>query len=90
MVEAGELKVGGIISVLFAITMASISIGKVLSHAEKLAKATASAQKLFEAIDRVPSINSLTTEGVVLDQMKGNIQFKGVSFKYDSRPEGTI
>jgi len=90
MVETGELKVGGIITVLFAITAASISIGKVLSYAEKLAKATASAQKLFQAIDRVPSINSLATEGIFLDHMKGNIQFKGVSFNYDSRPGGTI
>jgi ATP-binding cassette, subfamily B (MDR/TAP), member 1 len=51
--------------------------------------ATAAAQKIFQTIYRIPSIDSMDEGGEKPEDIKGNINFTNVSFIYPSRPEGT-
>lgn len=43
--------------------------------------------KIYETIERIPPINIESEEGDKLDNVKGRIQLKNLSFFYPSRPE---
>lgn len=88
MIAAGEMNVGLVMNVLFAIVLASLSISQILPLIESFSKATAAAQKIFQTINRVPPIDSYSTEGLQPETIFGDIEFENVSFVYPSRPEG--
>ena len=73
---------------LFAVIIASFSLSQVAPRVENFAKAIGAAQKIFQTIDRVPSIDSLSDKGERPKDLQGHIGFRNVSFIYPSRPEG--
>lgn len=75
---------------LFAVIIASFSLSQIAPRIENFSKATAAAQKIFQTINRVPSIDSLSDQGDRPKDLEGNIKFKNVSFIYPSRPEGIL
>jgi ATP-binding cassette, subfamily B (MDR/TAP), member 1 len=89
LIAAGELNVGKVMTCLFAVIIASFSLSQIAPRIENFAKATAAAQKIFQTIYRIPSIDSLSEKGDRPKNLTGNIEFKEVSFIYPSRPEGT-
>jgi ATP-binding cassette subfamily B (MDR/TAP) protein 1 len=50
-------------------------------------KAKDSAISIFALLDRKSEIDSSSNEGSTLDEVKGNIDFRHVSFKYPTRPD---
>ena len=50
-------------------------------------KAKESAISIFALLDRKSEIDSSRNEGLTLDEVKGNIDFQHVSFKYPTRPD---
>lgn len=50
----------------------------------------AAAYKMFDTIKRTPKIDSCDTTGVILDELKGDIELKDVHFKYPARPDVQI
>jgi ATP-binding cassette subfamily B protein len=74
-----------------ALTAAVAYIGSVYGRVESMSRmltltqrATAAAQRLFEILDRVPSVASPKKE-VPLGTVKGELVFEHVSFRYGSR-----
>lgn len=57
---------------------------------QAISKAQGAAAKLFQTIDRVPSIDSSSPDGLRLEHVKGVISFEGVKFHYPSRPNVPI
>ncbi|CAI0628627.1 unnamed protein product, partial [Linum tenue] len=53
-------------------------------------EASVAAGRIFSRIDRVPEIDSEGTKGLVLDKIRGEIQFDRVSFTYPSRPDAAV
>ena len=45
---------------------------------------------MFETIERKPDIDSGDTSGVVLEDMKGDVELKDVHFRYPARPDQLI
>lgn len=90
MIASGELNVGLVINVLFAVIIASFSLSQIAPRIENFSKATAASQKIFQTIYRTPSIDSLSDDGDKPKDLQGDIEFKDVSFIYPSRPEGLI
>jgi len=45
---------------------------------------------LFETIKRKPEIDSGDTSGIVLEDMKGDVELKDVHFRYPARPDQLI
>ena len=88
MIASGDLNVGLVINCLFAVIIGSFALSQVAPRIENFSKAVAAAQKIFQTIDRVPSIDSLSEEGERPTDIQGNIEFNDVSFIYPSRPEG--
>jgi ATP-binding cassette subfamily B (MDR/TAP) protein 1 len=50
-------------------------------------KAKDSAISIFSLLDRKSEIDSSSNEGLTINEVKGNIDFQHVSFKYPTRPD---
>lgn len=60
-----------------------------LANVQKLIGiASASAQLLLNVIQNYPSIDPLSTAGIVPDTFKGDLKFEDVSFEYEEKKEG--
>lgn len=55
-----------------------------------ITEATIAASRIFKLIDRVPQIDSEDGKGKVLAYVRGDIEFKEVTFSYPSRPDVQI
>lgn len=90
MLVDGDLTVGTILTVLFAVIIGAFSLGGVVPRIEEFAKGTAAAQKIFQTLTRIPTIDSLSETGERPDGIKGTIELKNVSFIYPARPESEL
>lgn len=88
----GRADVGVVVSVFMAILIGSISLVIVGPEVQAITQAIGAGAKLFEVIERVPGIDSLSDEGVKLsnEDVRGEIEFKDVGFSYPSRPDVPI
>jgi ATP-binding cassette, subfamily B (MDR/TAP), member 1 len=75
---------------LFAVIIGAFSLGSLAPRIEAFAKATAAAQKIFQTLERVPTIDSLADSGEKPEGIKGDIELENVSFIYPGRPEGYL
>ena len=90
LIASGVINTGTVLTVLFAIIIGAFSLGSLGPRVESFAKATAAAQKIFQALVRVPPIDSLSDRGDNPDDIQGNIELKNVSFIYPARPEVVV
>jgi ABC-type multidrug transport system fused ATPase/permease subunit len=88
MIASGDLNVGTVLTVVLAVMVGAFSLALVAPRIETFAKATAASQKIFQTLQRVPSIDSLDDRGEKPAGIKGSLELKGVSFVYPARPEG--
>lgn len=86
-VASGDLTAGTLITVVMSILVGAFIFGNVAPALQHIGIAMASGTKVFETIDRVPPIDSSSSEGVTLGEVKGSIEFRNVKFIYPSRPE---
>ncbi|XP_051128218.1 ABC transporter B family member 9-like [Andrographis paniculata] len=83
-------KGGTIISVVMAILIGGMSLGQTSPSLNAFAAGQAAAYKMIKTIERKPKIDSTNTSGMVLQDMKGEIDLKDVHFSYPVRPEVKI
>ncbi|KAF0917807.1 hypothetical protein E2562_021479 [Oryza meyeriana var. granulata] len=81
---------GDVFKVFFALVLATIGISQTSAMASDSTKAKDSAISIFALLDRKSQIDSSSDEGRTLDEVKGNIDFRHVSFKYPTRPDVQI
>lgn len=67
--------------------MGSMNVGQTTPYLEAFSIARGAAVKIFNVIDRIPPIDSLSNEGRKLDKVNGAITFENVVFNYPSRPD---
>lgn len=53
-------------------------------------EASVAAQRIFDRIDRIPLIDGEDTKGLVLDKIRGELEFEHVKFTYPSRPDSVV
>ncbi|TIB37891.1 hypothetical protein E3P86_02013 [Wallemia ichthyophaga] len=78
--------VGQLISVVEAIIVGAFGLGMVAPQLQIIAKGQAAAAKIYETIDRVPSIDSESEDGIKPASVNGSITFHHINFAYPSRP----
>lgn len=61
-----------------------------LPNLTSITEATVASTRIFEMIDRTPSIDSEDKKGKALSYVRGEIEFKGIYFSYPSRPDTPI
>ena len=49
-------------------------------------EASVAASRIFQRIDRIPEIDSEEKDGLVLEKIRGEVEFKHITFTYPSRP----
>ncbi|XP_062218589.1 ABC transporter B family member 9-like isoform X2 [Phragmites australis] len=81
---------GQVINVVFAILTGSMAIGNASPSISAIAEGQSAAQRLFEIINRKPKIGITDTSGIVLEDIRGDVELKDVFFRYPARPEQLI
>ncbi|XVF16505.1 hypothetical protein REPUB_Repub10bG0036800 [Reevesia pubescens] len=90
MVMYHGAKGGTIFMVGSCIAVGGQQLGASLSNLKPLSEACSAAERINEVIKRVPKIDLDNTEGEILDNVIGEVEFKQVEFAYPSRPESII
>ncbi|TMX01574.1 hypothetical protein EJD97_024255 [Solanum chilense] len=70
-----------------SLVLGGLSCMAALPNLSIMIEAMAAATKIFELINRTPEIDSEDTKGRVLAYVRGDIEFKEVTFSYPSRQE---
>ncbi|GCC21007.1 hypothetical protein chiPu_0000170 [Chiloscyllium punctatum] len=76
--------------VFFSVLIGAFSIGQTSPNIEALGNARGAAYMVFNIIDQEPSIDSFSESGHKPDQVKGDVEFINVHFKYPSRSDVQI
>ncbi|KAJ3014216.1 UNVERIFIED_CONTAM: ATP-binding cassette, sub-B (MDR TAP), member 4 [Siphonaria sp. JEL0065] len=90
LVLQGTMPGQDVLVTFFSLMMGSFALMMIPSNLAAVGSARGAAYKIFATIDRVPTIDSLSTEGEKPTQMNGKIEFKNVAFHYPTRPESKI
>ncbi|RPA74037.1 multidrug resistance protein 1 [Ascobolus immersus RN42] len=91
MVSTGEITdAGKVITVFMSILIALMALPIVAPHFPTFAKASSAAHEIIEVIERESQIDATSTEGIVLDDLKGDIEVRDLTFAYPSRPDTTV
>ena len=73
-----------------AIIFGAQSAGTIFSFAPDMGKAKQAAKELKTLYDRVPAIDSWSSDGESLKHIDGTIEFRNVHFRYPTRPEQPV
>lgn len=90
LVDAGDITFGEVFRVFIGLNMTAVAISQSGALAPDSGRARAGAASIFELLDQKQAIDSADNSGLVVENMKGDIQFQHVSFKYPSRPDVEI
>ncbi|XP_012280547.1 multidrug resistance protein homolog 49 isoform X2 [Orussus abietinus] len=85
--EIKEYTPAVLVIVFFGVLAGAQNMGLTSPHMEAFAVARGSAAAIFQVLDRVPTIDSLSKEGMKLEKVNGEIEFKDVHFKYPARKD---
>ncbi|KAK8718207.1 hypothetical protein V6N13_045450 [Hibiscus sabdariffa] len=87
LVQHGDATFSDVFQVFFALTMATVGISQSSSFAPDSSKAKTSAASIFAIIDRKSKIDPSDESGTTIENVKGDIELRRVSFKYPLRPD---
>lgn len=90
LVNRGQANPGLVINVFLAILIGSFSLALLAPEMQAVTHARGAAAKLYETIDRVPSIDSSDPGGLKPESCVGEIRLENVKFNYPSRPDVPI
>ncbi|KAH0457796.1 hypothetical protein IEQ34_013111 [Dendrobium chrysotoxum] len=83
-------KGGTALSTGMGIVMGCISLGSSLSNIKYYGEAVAAAERINETIMNRPVIDSESVEGEQMEEIRGEVEFRDVRFKYPTRPETEV
>ncbi|XP_010474666.1 PREDICTED: ABC transporter B family member 11-like [Camelina sativa] len=87
LVEDGKTTFNDVFQVFFGLSMAAVGISQSSSLAPDSSKAKVAAASIFAIIDRKSKIDSSDESGIVLENIKGDIELSHLSFTYPARPD---
>ncbi|KAJ3189969.1 Multidrug resistance protein 1 [Gaertneriomyces sp. JEL0708] len=79
-----------VLKAMFAIVFAAMAIGQSTHFAPDIGKAKIAAIHIFDILDRVPAIDTLSDAGQKPSQVSGTAEAKQVHFAYPTRPDAHI
>ncbi|KAL8172358.1 hypothetical protein V2J09_024162 [Rumex salicifolius] len=88
-IRNGQTDGGKAFTAIFSAIVGGMSLGQSFSNLGAFSKGKAAGYKLLEIINQKPLIQD-PTDGLRLEEVKGDIELKNVSFSYPSRPDVMI
>ncbi|CAM9371348.1 unnamed protein product [Chrysoparadoxa australica] len=81
---------GDVIIAVFGVLFAAMSLGQMAPGMTALSLALSAAVPVFETLDRVPTIDTLSDEGKTIEDVHGELQFEHAAFSYPARPDDLV
>ncbi|PON45161.1 ABC transporter [Parasponia andersonii] len=81
---------GRIYAAGISFVLSGLSLGMALPDVKYFTEASVAAQRIFNRIDRTPQIDGEDNRGLVLDRIRGELEFEHVKFAYPSRPDAIV
>ncbi|CAL4949383.1 unnamed protein product [Urochloa decumbens] len=81
---------GMIISVIMAVMIGAMSLGQATPSVTAFAEGQGAAYRMFKTIERKPDIDIYDTTGIILEDIKGDVELKDVYFNYPTRSEHLV
>ncbi|PAN30178.2 hypothetical protein PAHAL_5G295800 [Panicum hallii] len=78
---------GSVISIIMAVTIGAMCLGLATPSVTAFAEGQGAAYRMFKIIERQPDIDIYDTTGIILEDIKGDVELKDVYFSYPTRPE---
>jgi ATP-binding cassette subfamily B protein len=88
LVSSGELTAGDLTKFLIYTLLVAFSLGGLSDVWADFMKASGSAERIFELMDRTPAIPP--TGGAELPEIEGRVAFEGVTFSYPARRDVAV
>uniref|UniRef100_A0AC35U4S4 Multidrug resistance protein 1 n=1 Tax=Rhabditophanes sp. KR3021 TaxID=114890 RepID=A0AC35U4S4_9BILA len=82
-----DITPGMVFAVFWAFIGGVFSLGQAAPQISVIIAARQAATEIFNIIDREPEIDCFSKDGKKLENAKGNILFKNISFRYPTRPD---
>ncbi|RIB29019.1 P-loop containing nucleoside triphosphate hydrolase protein, partial [Gigaspora rosea] len=86
MIGNHELTSGQVTNVFFEILVGSLNLANFFTDVQDIILAIGASSKIFETIDRIPSIDTASDTGDKPNDVVGHIQLKNINFVYPTRP----
>ncbi|KAJ7520420.1 hypothetical protein O6H91_19G005500 [Diphasiastrum complanatum] len=90
LVEQHKTTFKKVFRVFFAITMSAMGVSQSAGLAPDISKVKAAVNSVFRILDRNSKIDPADSSGATLPAVKGDIEFRHVSFRYPTRPDMQI
>eukprot|EP00621_Florenciella_sp_RCC1693_P000340 CAMPEP_0182553406 /NCGR_PEP_ID=MMETSP1323-20130603/49466_1 /TAXON_ID=236787 /ORGANISM="Florenciella parvula, Strain RCC1693" /LENGTH=1365 /DNA_ID=CAMNT_0024765121 /DNA_START=47 /DNA_END=4144 /DNA_ORIENTATION=- len=90
LVEDQLMTGGQVLTVFWAIMMGGMGLATLANSIQAIIKGRAAGHHLFTVIDRIPPIDSSSTEGLKPESCTGTVELRDVHFHYPSRPDVPI
>ncbi|XP_025013137.1 ABC transporter B family member 21 isoform X2 [Ricinus communis] len=87
LVDHGKATFTEVFRVFFALSMAALGISQSNSLAPDANKARSSAASIFTILDQKSKIDPSDPSGTIIENLKGEIEFRHVGFQYPLRPD---
>ncbi|CAO2203670.1 unnamed protein product [Urochloa humidicola] len=81
---------GLVISIIMAVTIGAMSLGLATPSMTAFTEGQGAAYRMFKTIERQPDIDIYDTTGIILDDIKGDVELKDVYFSYPTRSEHLV
>ncbi|CAO1632776.1 unnamed protein product [Sympodiomycopsis kandeliae] len=85
LIASGEIAPGVVMNVIFSILIGAFSMAMLAPNVQALSFGLASAGKIVATIDRKPSIDSSSPEGLQPETCEGVIELRNIDFSYPAR-----
>ncbi|KAG5130018.1 hypothetical protein JHK84_036415 [Glycine max] len=86
LVENGKTSISDVFRVFCTLTMAAVAMSQSGFMAPGASKAKSSVASIFSILDQKSNIDPSYESGMTLQEVKGEIEFNHVTFKYPTRP----
>ncbi|KAF3323002.1 hypothetical protein FCM35_KLT12991 [Carex littledalei] len=90
LVHNGEATFTEVFRVFFALVLSTTGVARTSAMGSDTTKAKDSTTSIFEILDRKSKIDSSSEEGIVLKNVRGEIELKSIIFTYPARPDSPI
>ncbi|XP_020181559.1 ABC transporter B family member 11-like [Aegilops tauschii subsp. strangulata] len=89
-IRQGKSSFADVFKVFLVLVLATLGVSQASALASNATKAKDSTITVFSILDRKSKIDTSSDEGMMLENVTGDIDFSNVSFKYPSRPDVQI